>query len=55
MSTGTTSTACAVTPSETLGPYPSLTDMMRSIAQETATVAQGSGGYTAAFTVTVNA
>jgi len=31
---GTTSATCAVTPSETLGPYPSLTDMIRSDIRE---------------------
>ncbi len=28
--TGSTNTACAVTPTETAGPYPSLTDIIRS-------------------------
>jgi protocatechuate 3,4-dioxygenase beta subunit len=31
---GTTAAACAVTPSETIGPYPSLTDMIRSDIRE---------------------
>ncbi len=31
---GTSSGACAVTPSETIGPYPSLTDMIRSDIRE---------------------
>ena len=31
---GTTSASCAVTPSETAGPYPSLTDMFRSDIRE---------------------
>ena len=31
---GTTSAACVVTPSETIGPYPSLTDMIRSDIRE---------------------
>jgi protocatechuate 3,4-dioxygenase beta subunit len=31
---GTTAAACAVTPSETVGPYPSLTDMFRSDIRE---------------------
>jgi protocatechuate 3,4-dioxygenase beta subunit len=31
---GTTAAACAVTPSETIGPYPSLTDMLRSDIRE---------------------
>jgi protocatechuate 3,4-dioxygenase beta subunit len=31
---GTTSGACSVTPSETIGPYPSLTDMIRSDVRE---------------------
>ncbi len=31
---GTTAAACAVTPSETIGPYPSLTDMFRSDIRE---------------------
>lgn len=33
--TGTTNAACAVTPQETLGPYPSLTDLIRSDIRET--------------------
>src|SRR5688572_7516207 len=32
--TGTASGVCAVTPSETIGPYPSLTDMIRSDVRE---------------------
>lgn len=32
--TGTTNAACAVTPQETLGPYPSLTDLFRSDIRE---------------------
>jgi protocatechuate 3,4-dioxygenase beta subunit len=32
--TGGTNTACAVTPSETVGPYPSLTDLFRSDIRE---------------------
>jgi protocatechuate 3,4-dioxygenase beta subunit len=32
--TGTTNAACAVTPAETLGPYPSLTDLIRSDIRE---------------------
>ena len=32
--TGTTNAACAVTPQETLGPYPSLTDLIRSDIRE---------------------
>ncbi len=32
--TGTASTACAVTPSETVGPYPSLLDLIRSDIRE---------------------
>jgi protocatechuate 3,4-dioxygenase beta subunit len=32
--TGTTNAACAVTPQETLGPYPSLTDLVRSDIRE---------------------
>jgi protocatechuate 3,4-dioxygenase beta subunit len=32
--TGTTNAACAVTPSETIGPYPSLTDLFRSDIRE---------------------
>ena len=31
---GTSAAACAVTPSETIGPYPSLTDMIRSDIRE---------------------
>jgi protocatechuate 3,4-dioxygenase beta subunit len=31
---GTSAAACAVTPSETVGPYPSLTDMIRSDVRE---------------------
>jgi protocatechuate 3,4-dioxygenase beta subunit len=31
---GTTNTACAVTPTETVGPYPSLTDLVRSDIRE---------------------
>ena len=33
-STGTTGAACAVTPTETIGPYPSLRDMFRSDVRE---------------------
>lgn len=32
---GTTNAACAVTPTETIGPYPSLTDIFRSDIRET--------------------
>ena len=35
--TGTTNAACAVTPQETLGPYPSLTDLIRSDIRESKT------------------
>ena len=45
---GTTATACAVTPSETLGPYPSLTDMIRSDIREDRT------GTPLTLTLTVN-
>jgi hypothetical protein len=33
-STGTTGAACAVTPTETIGPYPSLRDIFRSDVRE---------------------
>lgn len=45
--TGTTGAACAVSPSETIGPYPSLTDLMRSDIRE------GKSGSTLALTITV--
>ena len=35
--TGSTNSACAVTPTETLGPYPSVTDIFRSDIRETKT------------------
>lgn len=37
---GTTSSACAVTPTETIGPYPSLTDLFRSDIRESKTGTQ---------------
>jgi len=43
----TGSSACAVTPSETAGPFPSLTDLMRSDIRE------GKSGATLALTITV--
>ena len=45
---GTTAAACAVTPSETIGPYPSLTDMLRSDIRE------DRAGTQLALTLTVN-
>jgi protocatechuate 3,4-dioxygenase beta subunit len=45
--TGTTSGACAVTPTETIGPYPSLTDLMRSDIRE------GKSGVPVTLTITV--
>ncbi len=42
-----TSSACAVTPSETIGPYPSLTDLIRSDIRE------GKSGTTLTLTITV--
>jgi protocatechuate 3,4-dioxygenase beta subunit len=45
---GTTAAACAVTPSETIGPYPSLTDMIRSDIRE------DRSGTPLALTLTVN-
>ena len=44
---GTSSAACAVTPTETIGPYPSLTDMFRSDIRE------GKSGTTLTLTLTV--
>jgi protocatechuate 3,4-dioxygenase beta subunit len=44
---GTANTACVVTPSETIGPYPSLTDMIRSDIREDRT------GTALALTITV--
>ena len=44
---GTTNAACAVTPSETVGPYPSLTDLIRSDIRE------GKSGVTLTLTITV--
>ena len=44
---GTTNTACAVAPTETIGPYPSLTDLIRSDIRE------GKSGTTLALTITV--
>ncbi len=35
--TGSTNSACAVTPTETIGPYPSVTDIFRSDIRETKT------------------
>jgi len=35
--TGSTNSACAVTPTETIGPYPSVTDIFRSDVRETKT------------------
>ena len=45
---GTSNAACVVTPSETIGPYPSLTDMFRSDVREDRT------GTPLALTITVN-
>ena len=42
-----TSSACAVTPAETIGPYPSLTDLVRSDIRE------GKSGTTLTLTITV--
>jgi len=44
---GTTNAACAVTPSETAGPFPSLTDLIRSDIRE------GKSGTTLSLTITV--
>jgi protocatechuate 3,4-dioxygenase beta subunit len=44
---GTSGTACAVTPSETVGPYPSLTDLFRSDIRE------GKSGVPLTLTLTV--
>jgi protocatechuate 3,4-dioxygenase beta subunit len=44
---GTTNAACAVTPTETVGPYPSLTDLIRSDIRE------GKSGTTLTLTITV--
>lgn len=44
---GTTNSACAVTPTETVGPFPSLTDLIRSDIRE------GKSGTTLALTITV--
>ena len=44
---GTTSGACAVTPNETIGPYPSLVDLFRSDIRE------GKSGTTLTLTLTV--
>jgi protocatechuate 3,4-dioxygenase beta subunit len=44
---GTTNAACAVTPTETIGPYPSLTDLIRSDIRE------GRSGATLTVTITV--
>jgi protocatechuate 3,4-dioxygenase beta subunit len=44
---GTTNAACAVTPTETIGPYPSLTDLIRSDIRE------GKSGTTLTLTITV--
>lgn len=45
--TGSTNSACAVTPTETIGPYPSLTDLFRSDIRD------GKTGTLLAFTVKV--
>jgi protocatechuate 3,4-dioxygenase beta subunit len=45
--TTTTNAACAVTPSETVGPYPSLTDLFRSDIRD------GKGGLPVTLTITV--
>lgn len=45
--TGTSGTSCAVAPSETLGPYPSLTDLFRSDIRE------GRSGVPLTLTLTV--
>jgi protocatechuate 3,4-dioxygenase beta subunit len=45
--TTATSAACAVTPSETVGPYPSLVDLFRSDIRE------GKGGLPVTLTITV--
>jgi len=44
---GTTAAACAVAPNETIGPYPSLVDLIRSDIRE------GRGGTAVALTLTV--
>ena len=44
---GGTNAACAVTPTETIGPYPSLTDLIRSDIRE------GKSGTTLTLTITV--
>jgi len=44
---GTTNSACAVTPAETIGPFPSLTDLIRSDIRE------GKSGTTLTLTITV--
>jgi len=44
---GTTNAACAVTPSETVGPYPSLSELFRSDIRE------GRSGTTLTLTITV--
>jgi protocatechuate 3,4-dioxygenase beta subunit len=44
---GGTNAACAVTPPETIGPYPSLTDLIRSDIRE------GKSGTTLSLTITV--
>ncbi|MGH9147640.1 MAG: intradiol ring-cleavage dioxygenase [Vicinamibacterales bacterium] len=44
---GTTNSACAVTPTETIGPFPSLTDLIRSDIRE------GKSGTTLTLTITV--
>lgn len=44
---GTTNTACAVTPTETIGPYSSLTDLIRSDIRE------GKSGTTLVLTIAV--
>jgi hypothetical protein len=46
-STTTTDAACAVTPSETVGPYPSLTDLFRSDIRE------GKNGLPVNLTITI--
>lgn len=45
--TGSTNAACAVTPTETVGPYPSLTDLFRSDIRE------GKSGTTLTLTIKV--
>jgi protocatechuate 3,4-dioxygenase beta subunit len=44
---GTTNAACAVTPTETIGPYPSLTDLVRNDIRE------GKSGTTLTLTIAV--